>query len=107
MMVTTSDPEEPGEIPVNSITDITDAHYLSGGKINPDYLPSYVDDVVEVENFDSLPESGEEGKIYVTTDTGTTWRWSGSQYIKIGFDDDTKEEFLEYFLEQDFIIDAN
>lgn len=49
-------------------------------------LPGYVDDVIEVENFDSLPEVGETGKIYVTTDNNKTYRWSGTQYTVIGGD---------------------
>ena len=54
------------------------------GKIPSTQLPSFVDDVVEVENYEALPETGESGKIYVTTDTNTTYRWSGTQYIAIG-----------------------
>lgn len=46
-------------------------------------LPSYVDDVLEYETFSKLPTSGEEGKIYVTTDDNLTYRWSGTQYVEI------------------------
>ena len=52
-------------------------------KIDSTYLPSYVDDVVEVANYASLPVTGETGKIYVTIDTGYIYRWSGSIYVKI------------------------
>jgi hypothetical protein len=52
-------------------------------KIDSTYLPSYVDDVVEVANYAALPVTGETGKIYVTLDTGYLYRWSGSVYIKI------------------------
>lgn len=46
-------------------------------------LPSFVDDVIEVANFASLPGTGETGKIYVTIDSGDVYRWSGSAYIQI------------------------
>jgi hypothetical protein len=53
------------------------------GKIPSDYLPSYVDDVVEYANLAGFPATGETGKIYVAIDTGFTYRWSGSVYIQI------------------------
>ena len=56
----------------------------ASGIVPASQLPSYVDDVVEAANFASLPASGEAGKIYVTIDTGNTYRWSGSAYIQIG-----------------------
>ncbi|EHO82050.1 hypothetical protein [Fusobacterium ulcerans] len=49
--------------------------------IKAEYLPSYVDDVLEFQNFSSLPLTGEQGKIYVTTDNNNTYRWSGTAYI--------------------------
>lgn len=54
-----------------------------GSKISSAYLPSYVDDVVEVANYAALPVTGETGKIYVTVDTGFEYRWSGSTYVEI------------------------
>ena len=56
---------------------------LVGGKVPNSQLPSYVDDVIEVNDFASLPSTGETGKIYVTKDTGNIYRWSGSAYIRI------------------------
>ena len=53
------------------------------GKVPSSQLPSFVDDVIEVESFDQLPATGETGKIYVTKDTNLTYRWSGSRYIEI------------------------
>lgn len=38
----------------------------SGGRVPSEQLPSYVDDVIEVADFASLPTTGESGKIYVT-----------------------------------------
>jgi len=55
----------------------------SDSKIASTYLPSYVDDVIEVANYAALPGTGEAGKIYVTLDTNLTYRWSGSAYVKI------------------------
>lgn len=46
-------------------------------------LPSYVDDVIEVNSFNNLPSTGESGKIYITQDTNLTYRWSGSAYVEI------------------------
>ena len=53
------------------------------GKVPSSQLPSFVDDVIEVDSFDLLPKTGETGKIYVTKDTNLTYRWSGSQYVEI------------------------
>lgn len=55
----------------------------SDGKVPSSQLPSYVDDVVEVANYASLPTTGETGKIYVTLDDNKTYRWSGTTYIEI------------------------
>jgi hypothetical protein len=55
----------------------------SGGKVPSAQLPSFVDDVIEVANFGTLPATGESGKIYVTTDNNKTYRWSGSSYPEI------------------------
>jgi hypothetical protein len=52
-------------------------------KIPAAQLPAYVDDVLEFANLASFPLAGESGKIYVSIDTGLTYRWSGSQYIEI------------------------
>jgi hypothetical protein len=56
---------------------------LVNGKVPASQLPSYVDDVIEVTNFASLPETGESGKIYVTIDTNKIYRWSGSAFVEI------------------------
>ena len=50
-------------------------------KVGEQYLPSYVDDVVEYTNLSSFPLSGETGKIYVALDTDTLYRWTGSNYV--------------------------
>ena len=56
------------------------------GQVPAAQLPSFVDDVVEFDNFDAFPEEGEASKIYVDKSTNSTYRWSGSQYTKIGSD---------------------
>lgn len=53
------------------------------GKVPISQLPSFVDDVIEVADFASLPATGEGGKIYTTLDNNKTYRWSGSGYIEI------------------------
>jgi len=60
---------------------------LIDGKIPAEQLPSYVDDVIEYEDKDHFPATGEGSKIYVALDTGYTYRWSGSEYIQIGGQD--------------------
>lgn len=52
------------------------------GIVPSENLPAYVDDVLEG-TLSSFPEPGESGKIYVDTDTGKTYRWSGSSYVEI------------------------
>lgn len=46
-------------------------------------LPSYGDDVIEVDTFSNLPGTGESGKIYIVQDTNLTYRWSGTDYVEI------------------------
>lgn len=53
------------------------------GFILSSQLPSYVDEIIEVENSSSFPAVGEGGKIYVTIDDRKTYRWSGSEYVEI------------------------
>ena len=53
------------------------------GKVPASQLPSYVDDVLEYDNVEAFPETGESGKIYVAKDTNLTYRWSGTQYVEI------------------------
>lgn len=52
------------------------------GQVPAAQLPSYVDDTIEG-TLATFPKPGESGKIYVDTDTGLTYRWSGSQYVEI------------------------
>lgn len=61
---------------------------LESDKIPSKYLPSYVDDVVEgrlidIGTFETTGEPQQTGVIYLDTTTNTSYRWSGSQYVKI------------------------
>ena len=54
-----------------------------GGKVPDAQLPSFVDVVLEYPAKNVFPATGEVGKIYVATNDGKIYRWSGSQYIEI------------------------
>lgn len=76
---------------INSIGQANGIASLDGsGKVPSEQLPSYVDDVIEVEDYAHLPEVGETGKIYITLDTNISYRWSGSRYININEDKEDK-----------------
>jgi hypothetical protein len=70
--------------PFTGNLDVTPFSLDGAGKIPSDYLPSYVDDVVEYDDLAGFPGTGETGKIYVAKDTGYTYRWTGSVYVRIG-----------------------
>lgn len=55
----------------------------NNGKVPSSQLPSYVDDVIEVDSYSTLPTSGESGKIYITKDTNKQYRWTGTTYAEI------------------------
>lgn len=57
---------------------------LVEGKVPSANLPSYIDDVLEFDDFASFPVTGETGKIYVDTSTDFVYRWSGSAYFQLG-----------------------
>jgi hypothetical protein len=56
---------------------------LVSGKVPSAQLPSFVDDVLEVADFASLPVTGESGKIYITLNDNGQYRWGGSAYVEI------------------------
>lgn len=73
-----------GAIPANLIGAADGVASLdSTGKVPSSQLPAYVDDVLEFSSLSSFPETGEDGIIYIATDTNLTYRWSGSQYVEI------------------------
>ena len=53
------------------------------GLVLSSQLPGFVDDIIEVDSYSTLPETGETGKLYVTKDTNKTYRWSGTQYVVV------------------------
>ena len=67
----------------------------ANGKVPSSLLPSFVDDVIEVNSFSDLtPSIGSEGKIYVVKGSydssdgtgsraGRQFRWGGTQYVEI------------------------
>lgn len=59
----------------------------ASGKVPTSQLPSFVDDVTEVNGIDTAPETGETDKIYVDTTTNKTYRWSGTSYVEISASD--------------------
>lgn len=58
----------------------------ANGKVPSSQLPSYVDDVLEYSNRSAFPATGESGKIYVDIATNTSYRWSGTTYVKVASD---------------------
>jgi len=56
---------------------------LVGGTVPASQLPSYVDDVIEIDGVLAPTGTGEAGKIYVTTTNTKVWRWSGSLWTEI------------------------
>lgn len=63
--------------------DMTNKADLVGGIVPSSQLPSYLDTMVEVANFSSLPSPGVSGRVYVTIDNNKTYRWSGSVYSEL------------------------
>ena len=59
----------------------------ASGLIPSTQLPSYVDDVIEASSLaalNALPAGEKQtGKIYVTTDTNLSYRWSGTVFVEI------------------------
>jgi hypothetical protein len=64
----------------------------ASGLVDQSYLPSYVDDIIEVT---SLPGTGEAGKIYVlTTDGNSIWRWTGAAFVEVNTSVGTADEAI-------------
>ena len=55
------------------------------GKIDTNYIPNSIDEVLEYPTFNDFPFPGETGKIYVDISqfSNNVYRWSGSEYINI------------------------
>ncbi|WP_265428919.1 hypothetical protein [Chryseobacterium sp. YIM B08800] len=75
------------EFPESTEASLNKKADLIDGKVPSSQLPSYVDDVLEFNTFENLPNPGEKGKIYVVTNNNTQFRWSGSEYIRLNSDE--------------------
>ena len=74
------------------VSDIVRVATLDGnGKVPASQLPSYVDDVEEYADMAHFPATGETDKIYVAKDTGFTYRWSGTQYVRLNTYDEATQ----------------
>lgn len=56
---------------------------LINGLIPSSQLPSYVDDVLEYNTRAQFPTTWEKGKIYITINDDSQWRWTGTTYKKM------------------------
>lgn len=52
-------------------------------KVPSSQLPSYVDDVLEFDTREAFPATWEKGKIYITINDDSQWRWTGTTYKKM------------------------
>ena len=66
-----------------------DASKITSGIISAERLPSFVDDILEFQNYIDLPTFGESGKIYVVisdenmNNQTSTYRWTGSVFALV------------------------
>lgn len=77
----TSDASKPISTATQSALDLKAD--LVSGKIPASQLPTYVDDVLEYDDYTSLPGTGNTGVLYLTLDDNALYRWSGSAYVAI------------------------
>lgn len=70
-------------------------------KIPAIYLPSFVEEIIEVSSVSALPVTGVSGKIYLATDTSKIYRWGGTAYAEInaspGSSDDVTEGVINKY----------
>lgn len=59
---------------------------LVNGKVPAEQMASYVDDILEYDEFAQFPSVGERGKIYfdLSATVNGSYRWTGSQYLSVG-----------------------
>lgn len=55
----------------------------STGKVPTSHLPAYVDEVLEFPTAAQFPQPGITGKIYVSADSNSPYRWTGTSYLLI------------------------
>lgn len=82
------------------------------GHIPAAQLPSYVDDIITADTYEKLPgksqyegeESPAKDKIYMVTDTGAIYRWSGTDYVEIHNDTGTADSAVKLATARNFSI---
>ena len=78
----------------NNVISAPDVAPVVNGKVPEQYLPSYVDDVIEgyynstdgkfyEESTYQTEIAGERGKIYISLDTDKSYRWSGNVFVEL------------------------
>lgn len=75
-------------------------------------LPSYVDDIITADTYEKLPGKSEyegedsptKAKIYIATDTGAIYRWSGADYVEIHNDTGTADSAVKLATARNFSI---
>ena len=93
----------------NSITGVhmtlqTEYPHLENQKIPSKYLPSDVNDVIEVPGI-ALQETGEFGKIYVDVNTNKMYRWNGAQNGMIELGNVLQKETWKFTLADGTVIE--
>ena len=69
---------------------------LNSSRIVPSvFLPSFVDDIIEVANVSALPEVGEAGKVYIDLSTNRQYRWGGTVYVPLSASPGTSDDLVE------------
>lgn len=78
----------------NNVISAPNVAPVVNGKVPEQYLPSYVDDVIEgyynptdgkfyEESTFQTEIAGERGKIYISLDTDKSYRWSGTVFVEL------------------------
>ena len=69
---------------------------LDASRIVPSvFLPSFVDDIIEVADVSALPEVGEAGKVYIDLSTDRQYRWGGTVYVPLSASPGTSDDLVE------------
>lgn len=66
------------------------------GKIEQEYFPSWVNDVLQFNGQEAFPQVGESDKIYIDQISNLLYRWNGNEYIAISSPPEEEEEEIEY-----------
>lgn len=93
----------------NSITGVhmtlqNEYPHLENQKIPSKYLPSYVDDVIEVPGIHNQT-TGEFNKIYVDVNTNKMYRWNGAQNGMVELGNVSQKETWKFTLEDGTVVE--